>query len=106
VLAISAILFLLAVTLFVVFSRPVFGRMFEEFEMKVPVITRCSLSLAYPLLLGAVLLLTAVKEFVPSWRRAGIVWNIAMFPLAVLLLLVYLAGVLIPLGMLAEGLSR
>ena len=105
-LSFAAIIVLLAVTLFVVFSRAKFGHMFAEFEMKLPLITSCTLSLGFSVLLGALILITLIKEFVPSWRRVGIAWNVAMLVLAVVLLLTFLTGIFVPLMMLTTGLSR
>jgi hypothetical protein len=105
-LCFSAIVVLLAVIVFIVASRAKFGGMFTDFELKLPFITQFVLSVSYPALVGGLLVFTVAKEIIPSWRRGKMTWNIAMLFVAVVLLLIYLAGIFLPLSKLIEGLSR
>jgi len=105
-LAALAIGALLVLFVGVLFTRVAFGKMFDDFQITIPWITRLVLSPVVPVLLGVLLVGTLAKEFFRSFSQAAILWNVVALVGAFAFAIAYFVGMWAPLVILIELLSK
>jgi hypothetical protein len=87
-------------------TRNSLGKLFVDFNVELPQIANVAASPWFARVVGALLVLTALKEFVVRSRAARAVCNATAIFAAVLLGGVYAIGMFLPLIKLVQNLSR